>query len=62
MLEYIKKVLGSGTTTLIISNDEMEVIIKIVKSIEDSDLLSKELVKQFKMKLNNKKEGFLVCY
>ena len=40
----------------------MEDIIKIVKSIEDSDLLSKELVKQFKMKLNNKKEGFLVCY
>ena len=62
MLEYIKKVLGSGTTTLIISNDEMEDIIKIVKSIEDSDLLSKELVKQFKMKLNNKKEGLLVCY
>ena len=62
MLEYIKKVLGSGTTTLIISNHEMEDIIKIVKSIEDSDLLSKELVKQFKMKLNNKKEGFLVCY
>ena len=62
MLEYIKKVLGSGTTTLIISNDEMEDIIKIVKSIEDSDLLSKELVKQFKMKLNNKKEGFLVYY
>ena len=62
MLEYIKKVLRSGTTTLIISNDEMEDIIKIVKSIEHSDLLSKELVKQFKMKLNNKKEGFLVCY
>ena len=40
----------------------MEDIIKIVKSIEDSDFLSKELVKQFKTKLNNKKEGFLVCY
>ena len=35
-----KKILGSGdnTTTLIISKDEMEEIIKIVKSLEDSDL------------------------
>ena len=41
MPEYIKKILGSGTTTLIIPNDEMEDIIKIVKSFEDSDLLLK---------------------
>ena len=31
-----KKILGSGNTTLIISNDEMEDIIKTVKSLEDS--------------------------
>ena len=31
--------LGSGNTTLIISNNEMEDIIKIVKSLEDSGLL-----------------------
>ena len=39
-----KKSLGSGhnnTTSLIISNDEMEDIIKIVKSLEDSGLLLK---------------------
>ena len=37
-----KKILGSGnTTTLIVSNDEMEDIIKIVKSLEDSGLLLK---------------------
>ena len=47
-----KKILGSGhnrpsssashnTTALIISNDEMEDIIKIVKSLEDSGLLLK---------------------
>ena len=37
-----KKILGSGnTTTLIISNNEMEDIIKIVKSLEDSGLLLK---------------------
>ena len=34
-----KKILGSGnTTTLIISNDEIEDIAKIVKSLEDSGL------------------------
>ena len=39
-----KKILGSGhpsSTTLIISNDEMKDIIKIVKSLEDSGLLFK---------------------
>ena len=36
-----KKILGSGTTTLIISNDEMKDIIKIVKSLGDSGLLLK---------------------
>ena len=36
-----KKILGSGNTTLIISNNEMEDIIKIVKSLEDSGLLLK---------------------
>ena len=35
-----KKILGSGhNTTLIISNDEMEDMIKIVKSLEDSGIL-----------------------
>ena len=37
-----KKILGSGNmTTLIISNDEIGDIIKIVKSLEDSGLLLK---------------------
>ena len=36
-----KKILGSGTTTQIISNDEMEDIMKIVKSLEHSGLLLK---------------------
>ena len=40
-----KNVLGSGhqNTTVIISNDKMEDIIKIVKSLEDSGLLLKEV-------------------
>ena len=36
-----KKMLGSGVTTLIISNDEMDDILKIIKSLEDSGLLLK---------------------
>ena len=40
-----KKILGSGDmTTLIISNDEIGDIIKIVKSLEDSGLLIKEVI------------------
>ena len=40
MQKYIKKILGTGSvTTLIISNDEIEDIIKTVKSLEDSGLL-----------------------
>ena len=35
-----KKVLGSGNhTTLIISNDDMQDLLKIVKSLEDSGIL-----------------------
>ena len=41
MQQYIKKILESGTTALIKSNDEMEDIMKIVKSLEDSGLLLK---------------------
>ena len=56
-----KKMLGSGTTTLVISNDEMEDVMKIVKSLEDSGLLIKGL-KRSKTKLRNKKEDFLASY
>ena len=35
-------ILGSGTTTLIISNEEMNGIIKIVQALEDSNILLKE--------------------
>ena len=36
-----KKIYGSGTTALVISNEEMEDIMKIVKSLEESGLLIK---------------------
>ena len=53
-----KKILGSGTTTLIISNEEMNDIIKIVQALEDSNILLKGALKQLKMKQKNKKEDF----
>ena len=59
-----KKIYGSGGTTLVISNDQIEDIMKIVKSLEESELLIKKVVKQLKMKQKNKKEGFFFfqCY
>ena len=57
-----KNIVGSGTATLIISNDEMEDIMKIVKSLEDSGLLLKGVSEKFQMKQKNKKEHFLMCY
>ena len=36
-----KKILGSGNTTLIILNKDMKDLIKIVTSLEDSELLLK---------------------
>ena len=58
MQEYIKKILGSGSTTLIISNEEMNDIMKIVQALEDSNILLKGVTKQLKMKQKNKKEDF----
>ena len=51
-----KKVHGSGTTTLIISNEKMNDIIKIVQSLKSLIFCWKELLKQLKMKQKNKKE------
>ena len=62
-----KKILGSwhnhpSSTTLIISNDEMEDIIKIVKPLEESGLLLKGVTETVKNEVKNKKQDFLVCY
>ena len=38
-----KKIYGSGTTALIISNEEIEDIMKILKSLEESELVIKVL-------------------
>ena len=57
-----KKLFGSGFTTLIISNEEMEDIMKIVKSLEDSGLLIKGVSETIKNKAKEKKEDFSECY
>ena len=63
MLEYKKKILGSGTTALTISNDEMENIITIVKSLEDSGLLLKGVSTTIQNEAKGQKQqNFLVCY
>ena len=56
-----KKILGSGhnNTTLIISNDEMEDIIKMVKSLEDSGLLLKGVSGTIQNEAKEQKGGFL---
>ena len=55
-----KKILGSGnTTTLIISNEDMEDLIKIVKSLEDSGLLLKGVTESVQNEVKERKGGFL---
>ena len=55
-----KKNLGSGqNTTLIISNDEMEDILKIVKYLEDSGLLLKGVNETIKNEAKEQKGGLL---
>ena len=51
--------LGSGATTLIISNDEMNDILKIVKSLEDSGLLLKGVSETIQHEAKEQRGGFL---
>ena len=53
------KIHDSGTTTLIISNKEMNVIIKIVQAFENSSILLKGFAETIKSKTKEEKAGFL---
>ena len=55
-----KKILGSRKTTLIISNDEMNDILKIVKSPKDSGVLLKGVGETVKNEAKEQKGGFLL--
>ena len=59
MQEYLKKILGSGNTTLIISNEEMNDIIKIAQALEDSNILLKGVTETVKNETKEQKGGFL---
>ena len=54
-----KKILGSGNTTLIISNEEMNDIIKIVQALEDSNVLLKGVTEKVKNETKEQKGRFL---
>ena len=55
-----KKILGSGhSTTSIVSNDEMEDILKIVKSVENSGLLLEGVNEKIKKEAKEQERGFL---
>ena len=54
-----KKILGSENTTLIISNNEMEDIIKIIKYLENSGLLIEGVTKAVQNEVREQKGGFL---
>ena len=50
-----KKIYGSGKTALIISNEEMNDIMKIVEALEDSNILSKGVTKTIKNETKEQK-------
>ena len=50
---------GSGTTTLIISNEEMNNIMKFVQALEDSNILLKGATETIKNETNEQNGGFL---
>ena len=57
--EIQKKICGFGITTLIISNIEMNDILKVVKALEDSNILLKGVTKTVKNETKEQKGGVL---
>ena len=54
-----KKIRGFGTTNLIISNEEMHDIIKIVQALENSDILLRGITKTIKNETKEQTGGYL---
>ena len=54
-----KKIHGSGTTTLLISNEEMNDILKIVQALEDFNILLKGVTETIDNETKKQKGGFL---
>ena len=58
-MQEFKKIHGSGNTTLIISNEEINDIIKIIPALENSNILLKGVIKSIKNETKEQKGGFL---
>ena len=54
-----KKIYGAGTTTLVISNEEMNEKTKIVQTLENSGILLKGATETMKNETKEHKGGFL---
>ena len=54
----LKKIHGSEATTLIISNEEMNDIIKIIQALEDSNILLKGVTNTIKNETKKKRRVF----
>ena len=59
MQEFKKKIHGSGNMTLIISNEEVNDIIKITQALENSNILIKGVTKTIKNERKEQKGEFL---
>ena len=57
-----KKIQDSGITTLIISNEEMSDIMKIVQALQDFNILLKGVTKTIKNETKEQKGGFLSIF
>ena len=57
-VEILKKTYGSGPTTVIISNKEMNDLIENVQALEDSNILLKRITKTIKNETKEQKGGF----
>ena len=55
-----KKMYGSRNTTLIISNDDMDDLIKIVTALEEHDILLKGISKTIKNETKKQKGGLSI--
>ena len=55
-----KKLLGSGNhTTLVISNDDMQDLLKIIKSLKNSGVLLDGITETVKNEVKEQRDGFL---
>ena len=57
--ENQKNIHGSGATTLVISNEEVNDIMKVVEALEVSNVLLKGVTKRIKNETKEQKGGFL---